>query len=278
MTPEEIAALKAEDPEVLAANKEVEEANERRKKESENLKPTLSADTYSKAAKKNSFEAKKGSLRGISYNPVDINPLPSNISYEVADASESDAPGVGAPDSGAPDVPSAPKFNFEEPPTTSQPPKRPQFNAPSDPTSDPNTFSTVPLPSALAPAQPGQQIEGTSTQSESPFSGLFDSDKASTKLQAVPEAPVQKAKEAAAKIKEAPVTPNVQQAAKKDDGKRKGPLPLFLAQLLLLLAYGGAGFLAFKKDEETRKAISILTGLLKKGYKTATDILPVGNK
>ena len=63
-----------------------------------------------------------------------------------------------------------------------------------------------------------------------------------------------------------------------DDGKRKGPLPLFLAQLLLLLAYGGAGFLAFKKDEETRKAISILTGLLKKGYKTATDILPVGNK
>ena len=66
--------------------------------------------------------------------------------------------------------------------------------------------------------------------------------------------------------------------AVQDDGKRKGPLPLFLAQLLLLLAYGGVGFLAFKKDEETRKAISILTGLLKKGYKTATGILPVGNK
>lgn len=125
---------------------------------------------------------------------MDVNSLPSNMSYEVADALESDAPGVGAPDSDAPNAPSAPKFNFEEPPTTSQPPKRPQFNAPSDPISNPNAFSTVPLPSALAPAQPRQQIEGTSTQSENPFSGLFDSDKASTKLQAVPEAPVQKAK------------------------------------------------------------------------------------
>ena len=168
---------------VLAANKEVEEANERRKKESESLKPP-SSDAYSKAAKKNSFEAKKGSLRGISYSPMEINSLPSNVSYEVADASESDAS----------EVPSAPKFNFEEPPTTSQPPKRAPFNAPSDPSSDPNAFSTVPLPSALAPAQPEQQIEGTSTHSESPFSGLFDSSKTSTNLQAVPEAPVQKAK------------------------------------------------------------------------------------
>ena len=101
------------------------------------------------------------------------------MSFEIADADE---------------TPSAPKFNFEEPPTVPQPPKVPKPNAPSDPTSDPNAFSGVPIPSAVAPAQPEQQIEGTSKESDKSFGGLFDLEKTSTKLQAVPEAPVQKAK------------------------------------------------------------------------------------
>ena len=58
----------------------------------------------------------------------------------------------------------------------------------------------------------------------------------------------------------------------------KARLPLFAAQLLLLLAYGGLGFLAFKKDEETRKAIAFVTGLFKKGYTKITNLLPSGSK
>lgn len=172
---------------VLAANKEVEEANARRKKEGEGLK--LSADAYSKQASKSS--AQKSSLRGISYSPLDDSilvpdnspfmqsPSSSMALYEIADADE---------------PPSAPAFNFEEPPTTSQPPKVSRFNAPSNPSSNPSAFSSVPLPSALAPAQPKQQIESTSSDIENPFAGLFDTEKASTKLQSVPEAPAQKAK------------------------------------------------------------------------------------
>lgn len=174
---------------VLAANKEVEEANERRKKESEGLGGSLSSDAYSKQASRSS--AQKGKLRGISYSPSDNSPsesasspsnldtTPSTALFQLADADES---------------PSAPAFNFEEPPTAPQPPKVPKPNAPSNPSSKPNAFSTVPMPSAVAPAQPGQQIEGKNEGSDNPFAGLFDAEKATTKLQAVPEASAQKAK------------------------------------------------------------------------------------
>lgn len=162
----------------------MEAANERRKKDSEGLK--LSADAYSSQTKKSS-SSQKSSLRGISYSPSDADSSPSGpnrrllstMSFEIADAEE---------------TPSAPKFDFEEPPTVPQPPKVSKPNAPSDPTSDPNAFSSVPIPSAVAPAQPEQQIEGTSKESDNSFGGLFDLEKTSTKLQAVPEAPVQKAK------------------------------------------------------------------------------------
>ena len=67
------------------------------------------------------------------------------------------------------------------------------------------------------------------------------------------------------------------QVAKKD-GKRRGPLPLFLGQFLVLVAYGGAGFLAFQKDEETRKAVAIVIGLFQKGYSKVQGLLPSGSK
>lgn len=66
--------------------------------------------------------------------------------------------------------------------------------------------------------------------------------------------------------------------ATQKDGKRRGPLPLFLGQLLVLAAYGGVGFLAFQKDEETRKAIGFLVGLLQKGYSKVQSLLPSGSK
>ena len=68
-------------------------------------------------------------------------------------------------------------------------------------------------------------------------------------------------------------------------GKREGPLPLWLAQLLLLAAYGGFGFLAFKKDEETQRAVAVAIGLVQKGVETvqkgvsrAQQLLPSGSK
>jgi len=60
--------------------------------------------------------------------------------------------------------------------------------------------------------------------------------------------------------------------------KRTGPLPLFLGQFLVLAAYGGLGFLAFKKDEETRKAVAIVLGLAQKGYTKVQSLLPSGSK
>ena len=53
---------------------------------------------------------------------------------------------------------------------------------------------------------------------------------------------------------------------------------MFLAQFLLLAAYGGGGFLAFKKDEETRKAVAIVSGLAQKGYMKVDELLPSGSK
>lgn len=61
-------------------------------------------------------------------------------------------------------------------------------------------------------------------------------------------------------------------------GKREGPLPLFLAQLLVLVTYGGLGYLAFTKDEEFRKAIATVAGLFQKGYSKVTSLLPAGSK
>ena len=60
--------------------------------------------------------------------------------------------------------------------------------------------------------------------------------------------------------------------------KRRGPLPLFLAQLLVLAAYGGLGFLAFKKDEETRKALAIVLRLIQTGYSKVQKLLPSSSK
>ena len=71
------------------------------------------------------------------------------------------------------------------------------------------------------------------------------------------------------------VSPCVQVA--KQNGKRRGPLPLFLGQFLVLAAYGGAGFLAFQKDEETRKAIAFMIGLAQKGYNKVQGLLPSSN-
>jgi len=71
---------------------------------------------------------------------------------------------------------------------------------------------------------------------------------------------------------------DLQVAAVIKSKKRQGPLPLFVAQFLVLAAYGGSGFLAFKKDEETRKAVAIVLGAFKKGYNKLQQVLPSGSK
>ena len=60
--------------------------------------------------------------------------------------------------------------------------------------------------------------------------------------------------------------------------KSQGLLPLFFGQLLVLLAYGGLGFLAFKKDEEARKAVAVVLALARKGYNKVQGLLPSGSK
>ena len=164
---------------VLAANKKAEEANERRRQEGQRF--TLSTDAYGKQATKSS------GLKGVSYS---LSEAPS----ATTDATES--PGSAA-SIDAPESPSAPAFNFQEPPTAPQPPKAatPTPETPADPFGSPSAFSTAPIPSAVAPAQPGQQIEDlVGKESDRPFGGLFESGDTSSKLQAVPEDAAKKAK------------------------------------------------------------------------------------
>lgn len=287
-----IEAGEMQDPEVVAANEKVEEANAKRQQESERSMQALqskSADTYNKQS-----TVKGPGLKGVSY------------SVDLASA-----------------------FDFLDPPAPLSVPKDSTPSPPVDPSNVMNNSSSSPMPSALAPS-PSKQQEGSSGEESigNPFAGLLDSittesasdkasdkssdksaDKISDKSSEVPDQFLQKDKESRPTATEPPPGPfrpvnpaartylvqelpapkkgakagvqeSTNQVAKttKKDNKRRGPLPLFLAQLLVLVAYGGAGFLAFQKDEETRKAIAIFVGLLQKGFSKVQSLIPSGGK
>ncbi|KAL3161467.1 hypothetical protein ABBQ32_010349 [Trebouxia sp. C0010 RCD-2024] len=267
-----IEAGEMEDPEVVAANQKVEEANAKRQQESERSLQALqqkSADTYSKQS-----SVKGPGLKGISYT------LASS------------------------DVPSA--FNFSDPPSPLSVPKSRIPSPPVTPSTVMNNSSSSPMPSAIAPSQ-SRQPEGSSNDQgiSNLFEGLFDSvgtESSPEKSSQVPNQQLQGKEsrptatepppgpfkatspaaktylvEPTAKTAKAEVQKPAKQVAKKD-GKRRGPLPLFLGQLLVLAAYGGVGFLAFQRDEETRKAIALIAGLLQKGYSKVQGLLPSGSK
>lgn len=247
-----LASGEAEDPEVVAANREVEEKNAKRAEESERSLEALrqkAADAYSRQASKGG-----PGLRGVSYSLSE--------------------------------TPSAPAFNFSDPPEALSVPEDPTPSLPVDPGSVMNSSSASPMPSALAPL-PTKQQEGAASEQEmaNPFEGIFDTPKSesgpsNTSL----EAPSQSFQEDRPRATEPPAKVAkalVQEPAKevsKSSNKRQGPLPLFLGQFLVLAAYGGLGFLAFKKDEETRKAIAILLGIVQKGYSKVQQLLPSGSK
>lgn len=271
-----IEAGEMQDPEVVAANQKVEEANAKRQQESERSLQALqqkSADTYSKQS-----TVKGPGLKGISY------------SMDIASA-----------------------FDFLDPPAPLSVPKDPTPSPPVNPSNVMNNSSSSPMPSALAPSQSRQQENSDGGEAiANPFAGLLDSINSEATPDKSPEVPdqfLQKDEESRPTATEPPPGPfkpvnpatrtylvqelpaprkgtkagvqePAQQAAKmaKMDGKRRGPLPLFLAQLLVLVAYGGTGFLAFQKDEETRKAIAIFGGLLQKGLSKVQSLIPSGSK
>ncbi len=58
-------------------------------------------------------------------------------------------------------------------------------------------------------------------------------------------------------------------------GKRRGPLPLFLAQLLVLLGLGGLGVAATKYSEQTDAALAAVTKQVLQLYKQVEKAVPL---
>ena len=55
--------------------------------------------------------------------------------------------------------------------------------------------------------------------------------------------------------------------------KRKGPLPMFLSQLLVLASFGGLGYVSIKKEEETRKALAVAAKATSAAYGKVEGLL-----
>lgn len=58
--------------------------------------------------------------------------------------------------------------------------------------------------------------------------------------------------------------------ARKEDGrkgKRKGPLPAFLVQLVLLASFGGLGYLFFFQEEKTNAGLTAVVKSITSLYK-----------
>ncbi|DBB04892.1 hypothetical protein WJX82_008844 [Trebouxia sp. C0006] len=260
-----IESGEAEDPEVAAANREVEATNAKRAQESERSLQALrqkAADDYTKQSSK-------------------TGPAFKRVSYTLSDDSSS-----------------APAFDFSDPPPALDTPQDPTPTPEINPGSVMNSSSSSPFPSALAPSQPRQQeglADGLDTPD--PFKGLFDLPKtelapgkapaqgpSSSFQDGEPTATMPPTRAAKALVQEPAIQePAIQEPAKQvaaviKSNKRQGPLPLFLAQFLVLAAYGGFGFLAFKKDEETRKAVAFVLGAFRKGYNKLQQVLPSGSK
>ena len=49
-------------------------------------------------------------------------------------------------------------------------------------------------------------------------------------------------------------------------GKRKGPLPAPLVQLLILAAFGGLAYASFEKEEETARVLKVVLNAVSKTY------------
>ena len=56
--------------------------------------------------------------------------------------------------------------------------------------------------------------------------------------------------------------------------KRRGPLPMTLAQLLILAFYGGLGYAVAVKDAEVRSVLQTAGRLIGQGYNKAVGSLP----
>ncbi|KAK9840452.1 hypothetical protein WJX74_010067 [Apatococcus lobatus] len=65
-----------------------------------------------------------------------------------------------------------------------------------------------------------------------------------------------------------------QEANKGKKQKRKGPLPMTVAQLLILAAYGGLGYAVAVKDAEVRSVLGSTGRLIGQGYNKAVSAIP----
>ncbi len=66
----------------------------------------------------------------------------------------------------------------------------------------------------------------------------------------------------------------LQETSKGKKQKRKGPLPMTLAQLLILAFYGGLGYAVAAKEAEVRSVLRTTGKFIGQGYTKAVDALP----
>lgn len=297
---------------IAAANREVEATNARRQEESERALSAFrerASDTYSSQSSKGG-----PGLKGVAYDPKETpsafsfsnkpEPLsvpkdttpstPETPSTVMNSSSESPFPSALAPsqpqglkleqediskyfegllETSKNATPAVPK-QFSEPeegrPSATVPPPRNTYD---DPKPAPKVSEEAAPKAASKAAESASKAasEAPKAVSESATKAAFKATNNTPKATTKPFS--EEYKNAKAVVQPEPI-----KEVSKDKGKRRGPLPLFLAQFLLLAAYGGGGFLAFKKDEETRKAVAIVSGLAQKGYSKVQELLPSGSK
>ncbi|MCJ1242444.1 hypothetical protein MMC14_010452, partial [Varicellaria rhodocarpa] len=271
---------------VVAANQEVEAANAKRQKESERSLQALqqrSSDDYSKQVCNGSLTKSPHAVvvyqTACVLSKAGTTTLCTNTCSRLQATRGPGLKGVAYTISDS-DLPSA--FNFSKPPPPLSVLKDTTPSPPVTPSTVMNSSSSSPLPSALAPSEPRQRgATSTGTNETNPFEGLFDSinmESTPKKASQVPKQELEVSWASFDAIRKWSVHQKaLQTLVAKQNGKRRGPLPLFLGQFLVLAAYGGAGFLAFQKDEETRKAIAFMIGLAQKGYNKVQGLLPSSN-
>ncbi|KAK9829107.1 hypothetical protein WJX72_003918 [[Myrmecia] bisecta] len=261
---------KEEDPKVLAANSEVERSNDERKAAAEKMRNSLKMQLseYEKRASSQptiklpetapqSEPAKEASSWFKSFTSGDRAPKFEAPSFQApkldlpkADVPKPQIPKFEAPkpELPKPEIPKAETPKFEVP--------KLNFQAPAVPKPD--------VPSAPEVQQKAQESTGsfwdTLTKTEPAKQAATDA--ASSAKKAVEE-PAKKAADASKAAKKAVPEP-VKQVAQK--GKKKGPLPMFLAQILVGGAYAGIAYIIAVRPQPVLDAVKAGTKLVTSTY------------
>jgi len=125
----------------------------------------------------------------------------------------------------------------------------------------------APEPAAPAPAA----APSSSSSSDSGVGDLFKDLAKYTETPAKPAAPTPEPKKEAPK-KETPKPAAAVKEAPKKPGKRRGPLPMWFAQILMLGVFGGVGLAATKYLNESEAVLKVVGEKVGQAYKAVEKL------